>query len=54
MVRVFNLEREEIGLRVYVDPNRYRLVGALAFSVNTYIVKPDASQPLSGRVIDLS
>ncbi|KAB2569987.1 hypothetical protein DBV05_g11337 [Lasiodiplodia theobromae] len=54
LVRVFNLEREDVGLRVYVDPDRYRLAGALAFSVDTWIVKPDVSQPLPGRIVDLS
>ncbi|KAK0653491.1 hypothetical protein DIS24_g5934 [Lasiodiplodia hormozganensis] len=53
LVRVFNLEREDVGLRVYVDPERHKRAGVLAFNVDTWIVKPDNSQPLPERTIVL-
>lgn len=53
LVRVFNLEREDVGLRVYVDPERYKRAGVLAFNVDTWIVKPDNSRPFPERTIVL-
>lgn len=39
LIRVFNLEQENIGLRVYVDPEKHRRDGTLQFGVDTWTVK---------------
>ena len=40
VMRVFNLERNRIGLRIFVDPIVAKERGELDFKVDTWKVKP--------------
>ena len=40
LVRVFNVEREKMGLRIYVDPASAKDRGDLDFVVDTWRVRP--------------
>jgi hypothetical protein len=37
--RVFNVDKPEIGLKVFVDPETARLRGELNFTVDTWAVR---------------
>jgi hypothetical protein len=39
LVRVFRLEQDNIGLKVFLDPEEARNNGELDFKVQTYVVK---------------
>ena len=40
ILRVFQVERERIGLRVYVDPEQARVDGRLLFTGETWSIVP--------------
>lgn len=40
VLRVFNLDSRDIGLRVYLDPETLKTDGVLEFTAESYSVKP--------------
>ena len=46
ILRVFNLLRENIGLRLYVDPASMEESGELMIEAESYTVKPGETRPV--------
>lgn len=53
LIRVFNVEQESIGVRVFVDPETQRRAGRLDFSVDTWKVKQSNLGRLYDRLMEL-
>jgi hypothetical protein len=40
VLRVFNVDKDSIGVKVYLDPEKLRRDGLLVFTEHVYSVKP--------------